>query len=264
MQCSAVQCTAASSAALHRKLLCDVVCCAVVWCVVLCCVVPKALLLEGNGIGTGKREGCVSKCAMCASVLLYHRNALPHCLEAMGSATPAMHCLIACGQWAVKLLQCSATLPVGSGQCNSCNALPHCLWAMGSVTRAMHCLTVWGHFAVELLQCTATLPGGSGQCNSCNALPDCLGSVGSGTRAMHCLTTWGQWAVELLQCNASLPAKTPPAAAPACGCTIGVSWPLPLGRCPPLRPLGLVGLGPAHGDPRHRHASRRGPCIHRG
>ena len=42
----------------------------------------------------------------------------------MDSATPAMYCLTAWGQWAVLLLQCTASLPGGSGQCNSCNALP--------------------------------------------------------------------------------------------------------------------------------------------
>ena len=42
-------------------------------------------------------------------------NALPHCLGAVGSATPAMQCLTA---W-------------GSGQWNSCNALPHCPTAWG-------------------------------------------------------------------------------------------------------------------------------------
>ena len=57
-------------------------------------------------------------------------NALPHCLRAVGTATPAMHCLTAWGQWAVKLLQCTASLPGGSGQWNSCNALPHCLEAV--------------------------------------------------------------------------------------------------------------------------------------
>ena len=132
-------------------------------------------------------------------------NALPHCLGAvgsripamhcltalgaLGSATPAMHCLTAWGQWTVELLQCSASLPWGSGQWNSCNALPHCLGAVGSPTLAMHCLTALGQRAVQLLQCTASLPGGSGQCNS----------------ALQCLTAPGQWAVQLLQCTASLP-----------------------------------------------------------
>ena len=74
-----------------------------------------------------------------------------------------MHCLTALGQWAVQLLQCTASLLGGSGQCNSCNALPHCPGAVGSATPAMHCLTAWGQWAVELLQCTAPLPGGSGQ-----------------------------------------------------------------------------------------------------
>ena len=69
----------------------------------------------------------------------------------------------------MQLLQCSASLPSGSRQCNSCNALPHCLGAAGNATRAMHCLTAWGQQAVDFLQCTASLPLGSGQWNSCNA-----------------------------------------------------------------------------------------------
>ena len=163
----------------------------------------------------------------------------PHCLGAADSATSAMHCLTALGQWAVQLLQYTAALPGGSGQCNSCNAMPHCpggsgqcnsnschapphcLGAVGGATSSMHGLTAWGQWAVQLLQCTASvpwgqwevevlqctasLPGGSGQCNSCNALPHCLGAVGSGTPAMHRLNAWGQWVVQLLQCTASLP-----------------------------------------------------------
>ena len=88
----------------------------------------------------------------------------------------------------MQLLQCTASLPGGSGQCSSCNALPHCLGAVGNKTRAMHCITAWGQRAVQLLQCAASLPRGSGQCNSCNALPHCLGAVGSAAPAMPCLT----------------------------------------------------------------------------
>ena len=131
-----------------------------------------------------------------------------------------MHCLTAWGQWAVELVQCTATLPGGSGQRNSCYALPHSLWAVGNGTSAMHCLTAWGQWAVELLQCcvtasgqwtvhlvpcTATLPVGPGQWYSCNALPHCLGAVGSGTPAVHCHTALGQLAMELSQCTATLP-----------------------------------------------------------
>ena len=121
-------------------------------------------------------------------------NALPHCLGAADSATPAMHRLTALGQWAVKLPQCTTSVPGGSGQWNSCNALPHCLGAVGSGTPAMHrltalgaggsatpathCLTAWGQWAVQLLQYTAALLGGSGQRNSCNALPHWLGGSG--------------------------------------------------------------------------------------
>ena len=85
-----------------------------------------------------------------------------------------MNCLPAWGQWAVQLRQCTASLPWGSGQSNSCNALPNCLEAVGSATPAMHCLTAWG-------------------------------AVGSAASAMHCLTALGQWAVDLLQCTALLP-----------------------------------------------------------
>ena len=38
----------------------------------------------------------------------------------------------------MQLLQCTASLPSGSRQCNSCNALPHCLGAVGSATPAVH------------------------------------------------------------------------------------------------------------------------------
>ena len=100
-----------------------------------------------------------------------------------------MHCDAACGEWAMELLQCTATLPVGSGLWNSCNALPNCLGAVGSGTAARHRQTACGKWAVELLQCTATLLGGSGQ----------------GTPVMHGDTAEGQWAVQLLQCTATLP-----------------------------------------------------------
>ena len=82
-----------------------------------------------------------------------------------------MHCLTAWGQWTVQLLQCTASLPGGSGQCNSRTTLPHCLWAVDSATSAMHYPTTWGQWAVGLRQYTAALPWGSGQRNSCNALP---------------------------------------------------------------------------------------------
>ena len=120
----------------------------------------------------------------------------------------------------MELLSCTATLPGGSGQRNSCNALPHCFWAVGIGAPALHRHTFWRQWAGELLQRTASLHGGSGQWNSCHAPPHYLGAVGSGKPAVHCLTAWGQWAVqllhmhfhtaqgrwaaELLQCTASL------------------------------------------------------------
>ena len=82
----------------------------------------------------------------------------------------------------MQLLQCTASLPGGSGQCKFCNALPHCLGAAGSAIDAT----------------LSSLPGGSGQRTSCNALPLSLGAVGNGTLTMHYHTAWGLWAVELM------------------------------------------------------------------
>ena len=122
--------------------------------------------------------------------------ALPHCLGAVGSGIAAMelHCLgvvgsgnlvmqslPALGQWAVQVLQCSGSLPAGSGhclqagQCNSCNALPHCL----------------GQWAAELVLCTATLPGAVGSGIAAMHWHSAPGAVCSGTLAMHCHTPRG-------------------------------------------------------------------------
>ena len=122
-----------------------------------------------------------------------------------------MHCLATGGQWAVQLLQCSAS-PLG---------------AVGVGTLALHCPTVWGPWAVELLSSTATVLRGSGQWNSCNALPHCLGVVGSAPPAMHFLTSWGQWAVQLLQCAGTLPWDSGGGGAPAV-----VPWTMGLGVVP--------------------------------
>ena len=94
-----------------------------------------------------------------------------------------MHYHTAWGQWAVQLLQCTATPPGGGGQSNFCNARAHQLGDGDSCPRggcclkspnpAMHGLTAWGQRAVQLMQCPASLLGGSGQCNSCNTLPHC-------------------------------------------------------------------------------------------
>ena len=182
--------------------------CVVPHCLVLCttlhCVCAAALLLWAEGSG---------QC-----------NALSRRMEAVGSGTPALHCRIAWGQWAVELLPYTAPLPWGSGPGISCIALPLCLEAMVRASHALLCLTAWrqwvlhtstthylaapGQWAVELLLNTASLPGGSGQWSFrswCYALPVCLGAVGSGIPATHCLTAWGQWVVGSLQHTVSLP-----------------------------------------------------------
>ena len=49
-------------------------------------------------------------------------------------------------------VQCTATLPAGSGLCNSCSALPHRPWATGRGLREMHCHIAYGEWKIELLQ----------------------------------------------------------------------------------------------------------------
>ena len=94
--------------------------CAVPHCLVLCsalhCVCLAALHLLA--VGSGQWNFCY---------------ALPHRLGAVGSATPAKHCLTACGQWAV-----------------------------GSGTSAMHCHIASGRWAVQFLQCAGPSAGGTG------------------------------------------------------------------------------------------------------
>ena len=197
------------------------------WCTAPCvprctisasCVVPHCLVL------------CTTLHFVCLAALLFRAggrgqcNALPGRLEAVSNGTPASHCRIAWGQWAVELLPYTASLPWGSGPCISCIALPHRLeavgiaysrnsltrrrGAVGSGTPVQHRLCARVRWAVELpllVLCTVSLPWGSGRWKSCNSLPQCLGAVGSRTPATHRLTTWGQWGAELLQRTASLP-----------------------------------------------------------
>ena len=51
-------------------------------------------------------------------------HALPHYLEVLGSASPTMHWIMARGQWAVELLQCSASLRGENEHWNCYKALP--------------------------------------------------------------------------------------------------------------------------------------------
>ena len=77
-------------------------------------------------------------------------NTLPHCLGAVGSGTPAIHCPTAWGQWAVDLLQYTASLPRGSGQ--------------GSVLQEFHCPLPPGSEVVYCRRSTARCPRAVGQC----------------------------------------------------------------------------------------------------
>ena len=90
---------------------------------------------------------CVA-CALCVSVLLHSRtSALPHLA---GTALPTPVRSHTGSHWSsapcVLLLQCTASLPGGSGQWNSCNALPHCPGGSGqwnSWCGVVWCGVVW-------------------------------------------------------------------------------------------------------------------------
>ena len=134
-------------------------------------------------------------------------NRRPHCLSAVGRATPAMHCPTAWGQWVVELLQRIASLPRAVGSATLATLCRTAWGTVGTGTFATHRLTAWGQWAGGFLQHTASQLGGNGQCNSrnavpyclrdsgqwnsCNAPPHCLGAVGRGIPATHCLTSWG-------------------------------------------------------------------------
>ena len=212
---------------------------------------------------TGSRRPtapCVPRCTISAFCVVPHCLlpctalhctvcALLHCgcgQRAVGSGSPATHCHTAWRLWAVELLQCTVSLPWGSGQCNSCNARPLCLGAVGSGTRAIHCLTARGQWVVELLLHTASLPGGSGQWSSrsfCHALPHCLGAVGSGTPAMHRHSARRQCAVQLLRYTASLPGGSGQCnscnALPHCLGAVGSGTPAGVVWCGALRCVAL-------------------------
>ena len=127
----------------------------------------------------------MSKCALCACVLLYSRDpctvALGLCCFADSCARSHRvywaHCTV-CAALHYQYFVCGAAL-LGAVHCTAlycvCRAALH-LWAAGNGSVAMHCHSACGQWAVELLQLSAALPLGSGQ----------LG-------------------VQLLQCTATLP-----------------------------------------------------------
>ena len=160
----------------------------------VCCAAPLVLCVSCRTAWC-----CVPHYTVCA---LLHRT----CGQSgVGSGASAMHYLTTWVQCVAQLLQCAASLLVGSGQWSSYFAPPRCLGEVGCETPATLFHSAWGQWKVELPSCRATLHGGKEKCNSCNTLPHCLGAVGTGTRATHSLTAWGRRAVQLLQCTLSLP-----------------------------------------------------------
>ena len=149
-----------------------------------------------------------------------------------------MHCLTAWGQWAVELLQYTATPPGDGGQWNSCNARTHQLGRWGVLPRRQ------------------SLPK---ERNSCNALPHCLGATGGGSSAMHYHTVLGQWALELLQCTTTLPGGSAQWAVELLQCT--ATLPGGSGQCNSCNAL-LHCLGASWGD--GEPYPRAGRCLKSG
>ena len=112
----------------------------------------------------------MSKCALCASVLLYSRDqctvALGRCCSTNSCARSRRVCCTVCAaphhQYLYAVLHC---LVLCTALHCVCRAALH-LWAVGSGGVAMHCHTTCGQGAVELLQLSAALPVGSGNRNS--------------------------------------------------------------------------------------------------
>ena len=126
----------------------------------------------------------------------------PHCLGALGIATPTIQCLTA-PRWVLELLQRTASLPRGNVQCNLCNALPHRLGALGSGFPAMRGPTS--------RRDGKTCIGGSHCLNGGPPAMYCHNASGQWAaqffhpKKRQCLTAQGQWVVELLQYTGSPP-----------------------------------------------------------
>ena len=201
---------------------CGVVWCGVVWCGVVWCGVPKALLPNGNGqdalqTSNAKREGCVSKCALC---VVCCAPVAGGCHSLWRRAAAVQGCpgdiLPLCLMVLPKFLLAHAFVPLDPGQA----VMRPALGRLRYFCTLPHCVGQW---AVGVPLDTATLQWavGSGQCKSFHTLLHSPGAVGSGTPSALCLTAlgsgewnsfctlltaWGQWAVGLLLYTASLPA----------------------------------------------------------
>ena len=98
------------------------------------------------------------------------RNAVPHRLRAVGSGTPAMHCLTAWGQWAVDLPQCTAQGVVVMS-CRACGEAAvsknraHRPGGTGSPAQGVVGVSFWAHGEAALSKNRARRPRGDGECS---------------------------------------------------------------------------------------------------
>ena len=167
---------------------CGVVWCGVVWCGVVWCGVVWCGVVGWSGVwcgvvwcaegavtrrqwpgclpmGTGKREGYVSWCALCASVLLYSRDL---CSVSLGRDCSADACARSDRVYGA---HCTASAVLHQ-QYFVCGAA-----LLGAVLRTALCVprrtagVGTGQWAAEPLQCIASLLAGGGQSSSCFAPP---------------------------------------------------------------------------------------------
>ena len=133
-----------------------------------------------------------------------------------------MHCHTTWGQWALQLLQCSASLLGGSGQCNCCDALPHCLGPVGSATPTVatassakitvapaggpaHCGSGTAHHPQAVWQCIAGVALPTDPKKRGSALQEFQCLLPPGSEAVHCRSSTAQCPKTVRQYIAGVP-----------------------------------------------------------
>ena len=139
---------------------------------------------------------------------------LRYCFAAVGGESPAIHCHIACGQWAAELMQCTTTLARGVRRRESYKQCGGVLQEFGHPlppgSVALFCKSPVAQSPQAVWRCVPKLlvpntprQGGSMlealHCPSPNVVVYCRGVKGRETRATQCGTISGQSAVELIQ-----------------------------------------------------------------
>ena len=124
------------------------------------CTPPHCLGVVGSGTPSVR---CLTALVWWTAELL---PSLPHCLGAVGIGAPSNYYFSALGQWEVEVLLYTASVPLGSGQCNSFCTMSHCHGVVCSGTASVQCLTTLVRWTAERLPFTASLSWGPKHWNS--------------------------------------------------------------------------------------------------